>query len=159
MAVWSMVAGAAVAQQPRQQRKDLSDFLPPGAGKTLVVTQCGTCHDLQGTIQLRKSREAWEAIVVDMVARGAPLMIEEVDPIIGYLSEAFGPTAPPLVDVNTAGKEDLVKLPGVTPPHADRLIAHRASNGPLTSREQVRTILGIDERTFDKIKWYVRAGP
>lgn len=152
-----MVCGGAIApQRQQQQREDLTEYLPPGNGKTLVAKQCSGCHDLRGTIQLRKSRVAWEAVVVDMVARGAPLMIEEVDPIVSYLADAFGPTAPPLVDVNTANKDDLVKLPGVSPAAADQLIAHRTGKGLLTSRDEVRNVLGLDATAFEKIRYYMR---
>lgn len=149
-------ASLALAQPPRPRRQDLTDYLPPGAGKALVAKQCSACHDLQGTIQLRKPREAWEAIVLDMVARGAPLMLEEVDPLIAYLAEVFGPKAPPLVDVNAAAKDDLLKLAGVTPEAADRLIALRADKGPLRSRDEVRSALGLDAASFDKIRYYLR---
>lgn len=155
-----LIAGATVAGAAQRQRgENVSEYLPPGAYKSFVGKQCSACHDLRGTIQLRKSRDAWEVVVLDMVARGAPLMIEEVDPTIAYLAAVFGPGAPPLVDVNTAKADDLVKLPGVTPALADRLIAHRTANGPLTSRDQVQTVLGLDEPAFDRIKWYVRAAP
>ncbi len=141
-----------------RSREDLSEYLPPGAAKPLVAKHCATCHDLRGLIELRKPRDAWDALVLDMVARGAPLMLDEVDPLIGYLSDAFGPNAPPLVDVNTASKDELIKLPGISPPLAERLIAHRTANGPLASRDQVRTVLGLEEGAFEKIKWYVRTG-
>lgn len=130
--------------------------LPPGNGQALVMKNCTACHDLDGTVQLRKTREEWESIVIDMIGRGAPLFIEEVDPIIGYLADAFGPKAPPIVDVNTAVKDELVKLTGVTPQLADRLIAYRTANGSFMSLEQVRTVLGISNDAFDRIKAYVR---
>lgn len=150
------VAGATAQQRQQRARDDYSLYLPPGAAKALVAKQCSACHDLGGTVQLRKSRDAWEAIVADMVSRGAPLMIDEVDPIVAYLADVFGPTSPPLVDLNSAGKEDLMKLPPVTAATADRLIAHRTANGPLASRDQAQTVLGLDEAAFEKIKWYFR---
>jgi DNA uptake protein ComE-like DNA-binding protein len=153
-----VIAGGVVAQaQSRSQgREDFTQYLPPGDGKALVSAQCASCHELKGTIQLRKSKQEWEAIVFDMVARGAPLTVEEADAIVAYLSTAFGPSAPPLVDVNTAAKVDLVKLPGVTPDRADRLLAHRAAKGPLPSRDDVRGVLGLDEAAFTKMKWYLK---
>lgn len=154
----SILAGVAAAQSQRRQREDLTEFLPPGAWKAFVAQRCSSCHELNGMIQLRESKQGWQALVYDMVARGAPLTVEEADQTVAYLNEAFGAAAPPLVDVNTAAKDDLVKLPGVTAPLADRLITHRTTNGPLTSRDQVRTVLGLDERAFDRIKWYVRTG-
>jgi hypothetical protein len=154
--IWTP-AGAASQQRQDRARDDFSDYLPPGAAKELVAKQCGSCHDLGGTIRLRKSRQDWEAIVSDMVGRGAPLMIDEVDPIVAYLTQVFGPASPPLVDVNAAGKDDLMKLPGVAAAAADRLIAHRTSNGALQSRDQAQSVLGLDAAAFEKIKWYLRA--
>lgn len=152
------VGGAGLAQGPAPTRakSDPSDYLPPGPAKPLVVKQCTACHDMEGALRLRRTKADWEALVVDMVARGAPLTIEEVDAIVAYLAEAFSPTSPPLMDLNTATKEDLVKLPGVTETAAERLLAHRASAGPFQSRDQVREVLGLDEAAFEKIKWYLR---
>jgi hypothetical protein len=152
----SMLAGVAAAQAQRRQREDLTEFLPPGAWKAFVAQRCSSCHELNGMIQLREPKEEWQALVYDMVARGAPLTVEEADQTVSYLSQAFGTAAPPLVDVNTAARADLLKLPGVTPAVADRLIAHRAAHGPLTSRDQLRSILDLDDREFDKIRWYLR---
>jgi hypothetical protein len=155
--VWS-VASAAQTRQAGS-REDFTQYLPAGAGKELVIAQCSACHELKGTVQLRKSKQEWEAIVLDMAARGAPLSIEEADAIIAYLSTVFGPTAPPLTDVNTAPKSDLTKLPGITPELADRLIAHRTAKGPLPAREAVRDALGLDEPSFSKMKWYLKVAP
>lgn len=143
-------------QTPASSRKDMSDYLPPGAGKALVATECSTCHDLEGTIRLRASKQAWEAVVIDMVGRGAPLMIEDVDTITAYLADVFGPKSPPLVDVNTAGPDELMKLPGLTAAGADRLIESRAKK-PFASRDEVREAAGLDPTAFEKMQWYVRA--
>ena len=149
----------AAAQGQRPPREDFTEYLPPGEGKALVAAQCSSCHELKGTVQLRHSKQEWEAIVLDMVARGAPLTIEEADAIIGYLSTVFDTSAPPVVDVNTAAKADLIKLPGVTPALAERLIAHRGVKGPFTSREAVRGVLGLDEPSFARMKWYLKVTP
>jgi DNA uptake protein ComE-like DNA-binding protein len=153
---WAVAAAAQTQQPPRE---DFTEYLPPGDGKALVVAQCSTCHELKGTVQLRRSKQEWEAIVLDMAARGAPLSVEEADAIIAYLSKVFSPTAPPLVDVNAAEKTELMKLPGITSEQADRLVAHRTAKGPLTSREAVREALGVDEPSFAKMKWYLKVLP
>ncbi|MBA2304928.1 MAG: helix-hairpin-helix domain-containing protein [Acidobacteria bacterium] len=136
----------------------MSHYLPPGKGKALVAKECSGCHHFFGVVRLRASKPAWEAVVLDMVARGAPLMIDDADAITAYLSDVFGPKAPPLVDVNTATQEELVKLPGITPELADRVTAHRKQKGPFSTREDVRAVVGFDAAAFDKVKWYIRAG-
>lgn len=146
--------GGVVPQRQGGPRENLTPYLPPGDGKELVATKCSSCHDLKGTLRLRKTAEGWEAIVLDMGARGAPIEIEQIDPMVKYLSEVFGPTAPPFTDVSTATKDDLVKLAGVTPDAADRLLAAR-SQGPIGSHAQVQAALGLDAPAFEKIKPYV----
>lgn len=151
-------AGAAPQSDGRPAREDWSPYLPPGEGQALVVSRCTGCHDLKGTIQLRKPAPAWEAIVLDMGARGAPMTLDEIDPIVKYLSSAFGPNAPPFTDTNAATKGELTRLPGLTPEAADRLIAAR-STAPLGSDEQVRTALALDVQTFEKIRYYLYVKP
>lgn len=163
-ACWSTAVVATIVSSPQGQQPpvrrggpDMSEFLPPGSGKELVARECTACHDLEGVIRLRETKQGWEAVVLDMVARGAPLMIEDADAITGYLSTVFGPKAPPFVDVNSATRDELLKLPGVTPEMADRLLAHRKSKGPIASRDELRTLLGIDAAEFEKLKYFVRA--
>ena len=160
--VAAVSAMTALAQQPpsgqTQPQENWSAYLPPGDGKALVVSRCTVCHDLRGMMQLRKAPPGWEAIVLDMGARGAPITLDEIDPLVKYLSTAFGPQAPPFTDANSASKAELTKLPGVAPEAADRLIARRGG-APLTSDEQVRTAFGLDTQAFDKIRYYVYVKP
>ena len=156
------VAGtAAVAialENPQGRRSQGPDafarYLPPGEGQALVARACAGCHDLGKTVRLRAAAPRWEALVLDMGARGAQIDIDDVDPMVRYLSTVFGPKAPPFVDVNAASKAELTQLPGVAPDAADRLIAARSA-APLSSAEQVQAALGLDETAFQKIKYYV----
>jgi hypothetical protein len=158
-AIAAALSAGVSAQRGGGQREDMSTYLPPGgAGREKVAKECSACHDLGGVIKMRKDKAGWEAIVLDMVGRGAPLMIEDVDPMIAYLAEVFGPSSPPFTDVGSATKEDLAKLPGVTPEAADKLIAERA-RGPIASHDQVRAALGLDEAAFAKIKPYIYVKP
>lgn len=133
------------------------DNLPPGQGKELAGQHCSSCHNLERTVQLRKSRDGWEAIVYDMVGRGAPIFLDEAKEIIIYFSDVFGPDSPPYIDVNRASKDELVKVPGITTELGDRLIAYRNANGPLASRDQIREILGLEEKAFENVRYYLHA--
>lgn len=160
LVVWAWAALAA--GQDRRGGQDLdvwADNLPPGQGKELAAQRCGNCHTLERTVQLRKAQDGWEAIVYDMIGRGAPIFLDEGKEIIAYLSNVFGPDSPPFVDVNRASKEELVKAPGITPELADRLLAYRKANGPLASRDQVRQVLGLEEKAFDNARYYLHAAP
>jgi DNA uptake protein ComE-like DNA-binding protein len=152
-ALWMVVTGALAAQS-RPPAENLSTYLPPGDGRERVARICSNCHDLKGTLQLRQNKAAWEAVVLDMGARGAQIELDDIDPIVSYLAAAFGPDAPPFVDVNTDPAERLTKIPGITPAAADALIAARAA-APLTSAEQVRAALKLDAAAFDKVRFYL----
>lgn len=152
IAALGMGVSLAAQQGPKE---DYSAYLPSGGpGRELVVSQCGTCHDLGGVVRMRKSRADWEAVILDMVGRGAALVVDDVDPMVAYLADAFGPAVPPLVDANTAQLADLVKLPGVRPESAERFVAARAK-GPYTTHEQVRTALGFTANGYEPIKRFI----
>lgn len=158
IALWSVGPSTLVGQEASfAPDEDLSEYIPPGVGKALVMTECTECHELDRVVPLRKSKQAWKALVDQMIAEGAELSDEKIESITSYLGEALGPSAPPLVDVNTAQREDLVKLLGVTPALADRLIGHRTGKGLFSSRDEVRSVLGIGEQDFNRIRWYLRA--
>jgi hypothetical protein len=157
--VWAIAGSGNVTRA--QRGEDFSVYLPPAAGpaRATVAKECSACHDLGGIVKLRKSAKDWEAIVLDMGARGAAITIDDIDPVVAYLAAVFGPMAPPFTDVSTATRDDLVKLPGVTPAAADALLAVRASKGKLSTHDEVRAALGLDAEKFDRIKPYLYLKP
>jgi comEA protein len=61
-----------------------------------------------------------------------------------------------LVNINTATKTQLMNLPGIGPSLADRILEHRASNGPFTSTSELRKVKGIGEKKFEKLQPLIR---
>jgi hypothetical protein len=165
LAVWTAAcvwAIAATGDVTRAQRgEDFSVYLPaaPGPARAVVARECSACHDLGGIVKLRKPAKDWEAIVLDMGARGAAITIDDVDPVVAYLAAVFGPMAPPFTDISTATRNDLVKLPGVTPAAADALIAQRTAKGRLSTHDEVRAALALDAEKFERIKPYIYVKP
>ncbi len=65
--------------------------LPNGPGKAAVQRACGgTCHTLDTVTSLRRDRQAWAVMVDNMVARGAVVKDDDVQPIVDYLATYFG---------------------------------------------------------------------
>ena len=56
------------------------------------------------------------------------------------------------VNINTAGKEELMTISGVGESRADAIIAYRTENGRFASIEEIMNISGIKEGLFGKIK-------
>lgn len=52
------------------------------------------------------------------------------------------------IDLNTATSEQLQQLPRVGPATAQKILDHRAANGPFKSINQLQEIPGIGEKTF-----------
>ncbi len=57
-----------------------------------------------------------------------------------------------LVDLNLAGKEELVLLPEIGPALADRIIEYRAATGGFRSKDELLKVKGIGERKYSKIE-------
>lgn len=60
-----------------------------------------------------------------------------------------------LVNLNTAGLEELMTLPGIGKTRAQSILTYREQHGPFLSLEQVKEISGIGDGILNKIRDYV----
>ena len=63
-----------------------------------------------------------------------------------------GPAPVALVNINTAGVDDLCTLSGVGEATARAIIEDREANGPFTSKEDLMRVSGIGEKKFAKVE-------
>lgn len=63
------------------------------------------------------------------------------------------------VDLNRASKNELLQLPGVGPAMADRIVAHRESNGRFNKVEDLDQVPGIGDATVNKLRIWVTVAP
>ena len=88
------VAGGA---RPKQA---MATVVPPAlpvlstnGARALVEKTCGTaCHSLEIVTGQRMNKREWNAVVQNMVARGAQASDPEVRAIVDYLGKILGPT-------------------------------------------------------------------
>jgi hypothetical protein len=143
----------AFAQGKKPKDDGWPDLLPPGDGRDLVRESCGGCHNLKVVVKARKSRAEWAKSINDMIQRGSQLFPEEIDPITTYLSKAFATDVPKLVNVNTASREDLEKLPDFKPEIVGAILEARSKNGPFKNSADLRLALGMRDADFEKIRY------
>lgn len=65
------------------------------------------------------------------------------------ISSAVAPTA--RVDLNAATYNDLVKLPGIGPVMAKRILEFRATQGRFKRLQDLRKVKGIGAKTYEKL--------
>lgn len=61
-----------------------------------------------------------------------------------------------LIPINSAGKEDLMTLPGIGDVKAEAIILYREQNGRFDELEDLMKVSGIGEKTFEKLKDLIR---
>lgn len=62
------------------------------------------------------------------------------------------------VNINTAGPEELITLPGIREGLARKIIIYRTENGAFTSPEQLKNLHGIRRKTYQKMERYLDVG-
>jgi len=69
---------------------------------------------------------------------------------------ASGATDP--VDLNSASAEQLQVIPGIGKVMAERIVAWRDEHGPFRRVEDLMKVKGVGEKTFEKLRPYVKVG-
>ena len=62
-----------------------------------------------------------------------------------------------LIDINSAGAEELDLLPGIGPVKAAAIIDYRAEHGPFSDVQELLEVPGIGEATLEGLRDYVCA--
>lgn len=60
------------------------------------------------------------------------------------------------VNINSASEAELMRLPGVGPAMASRIIEHRKTVGPFQQPDELTDVSGIGPKKFEKMKGFVR---
>ena len=74
------------------------------------------------------------------------------------LNLAAEPTAPPIININTATVEEIQVLPGIGPLLAQRIVDYREENGPFETNGELMNVSGIGEKKLEEIWDYITVG-
>lgn len=89
--------------------------------------------------------------VEDQMVIAVPKMGEEVAGIT--INTGVGnQTTGDKVNINTADEAELETLPGIGPSKSAAIIEYRSTTGPFKAIEDIQSISGIGEKTFEKLK-------
>lgn len=70
--------------------------------------------------------------------------------------ESSGGSTGGVVNINTAGPDELDTLPGIGPAMAQRIIDYRQLNGAFKSIEEIQNVRGIGAKKFENLKNKIR---
>lgn len=56
------------------------------------------------------------------------------------------------IDINSAGVDDLVLLPGIGQKTAEKILSYRQENGNFKSVEELMNVKGIGQKKFNKLR-------
>jgi competence protein ComEA len=83
---------------------------------------------------------------------GEQIIVPAVGQTVPASGATGGTTIPGKVNINTADETTLETLPRVGPAMAARILAWRAANGRFTAVEDLMSVSGIGEKTFEGLK-------
>ena len=144
VAILAILAMPAAAQQ-----------LPDGPGKAELQKVCGVCHQAERSAAVRLTREGWEGVIGDMVARGAKGTDEEFAAVLDYLSKNFLGDAPKPLNINRANNIELESVAGLTRTEAAALLKWREAAGVCKSLEDLKKVPGLDYKKIEARKDYL----
>jgi competence ComEA-like helix-hairpin-helix protein len=122
--------------------------LPEGQGKELLDKVCSKCHELEGILRSRNTKERWSNIVDEMISRGADATDPEIEQIVGYLAKNFGRK----VNVNKAAAGDLVAILSISKEIAAAIVSYREKNGAFKGWDDLKKVPGIDPKPLEEKK-------
>ncbi len=102
---------------------------------------------------------AWQKYLRSQPKKTAPLAT--IDTQEQY-TDSYDNSETPLpdkIDLNTADSATLVRLKGIGPATAAKIIAHRTRKGPFTSIDQLMEVRSLPKETFDMLKRHLVVSP
>lgn len=104
-------------------------------------------------------REGPAEVAPEVPALDLATQVETADSAIEAAARRSRPLAPgELLDPNTAGEEELDRLPGIGPALAARIVAERERGGPFHSLADLERVPGIGPATRARLAPYLKFG-
>ena len=105
---------------------------------------CVVCHTPDRIVTVRRTRIEWEEVLDKMITRGAQINDDNYGTLEDYLLRNYGK-----VNVNRAGKDDLVLVLGVSPEEAGKIVEGRGTT-PYADFDALAKVPGLDVKKLDE---------
>lgn len=130
--------------------------LKPGVYKATVGDRVIDLIDKAGGLGEGANEKAinFAERVTDEMVLYVPMIGEEAEEMVSTLAGSTGGD-PGKINLNTASQTELETLPGIGPAKAQAIIDYRENSGPFKAIEDIRSISGFGEKTFEKLKEHI----
>ena len=108
-----------------------------------LIEEAGGLLDDSDTSTLNLSQKVKDQMVIYVLKHGEKPK---------QISDSSSSSNTDVININTANKEQLMKISGVGKTKAEAIIAHREKNGDFKKKEDITKVRGIGKSTFEKIK-------
>lgn len=144
-----VAAALAIITARHASAQSNEQLLPAGPEKEKMVKLCVGCHEIDLVVARRHTREEWDGVVEDMIARGSKGTEEELSLVAEYLSKHLGK-----VSVNTATAKEVQDGLKISEKDAQAIVSWREQHGKFKNFEEVRKVPGLDAAKIgDKRGW------
>lgn len=127
----------------------LSQGMPEGPDRELVVRVCAQCHEPQRVAALRLTREGWEGVVAKMATLGARMTDQEFARVVDYLAGNYKGEAPKPINLNTATSVELESVAALLRKESAAWIAYRTKT-PCKTLDDLKKVPGVPFNKIDE---------
>ena len=108
-----------------------------------LIEEAGGLLDDADTSTLNLSQKVKDQMIIYVLKHGEKPK---------QISDSSSSSNTDVININTANKEQLMKISGVGKTKAEAIISHREKNGDFKKKEDITKVRGIGKATFEKIK-------
>ena len=108
-----------------------------------LIEEAGGLLDDADTSTLNLSQKVKDQMIIYVLKHGEKPK---------QISDSSSSSNTDVININTANKEQLMKISGVGKTKAEAISAHREKNGDFKKKEDITKVRGIGKSTFEKIK-------
>ena len=108
-----------------------------------LIEEAGGLLDDADTSTLNLSQKVKDQMIIYVLKHGEKPK---------QISDSSSSSNTDVININTANKEQLMKISGVGKTKAEAIISYREKNGDFKKKEDITKVRGIGKSTFEKIK-------